>query len=584
MRMILTKYLAGSILCSLVINLVCATADAAEKPPLKVLFIGNSQMSHYGLPQMLEAISAASNEGPRIKTGNGIVGGKSLKGHWESGTGEGTPRGMIAAEKWDYVVIQDIYAHVDNKPDRQVFEDYATRFDHAIRRSGSKTIIFATASVTEYTIATYRYPDSFKELNDMQISFAAKMGIPVAAGGYAWIKYLGSNPTLEQRLDLYDKDKGHPGAKGTYIYACLLYAVLTGISPDGLPCEFKNIRGGISIPKDEAMKMQQAAWEQYKENKQPLIQSETPANPANQMGTISKLKKELESPGKFTPDMEVCEKRIDASDAPIRGKVVEGMADMIPGLSGETWKFLVEATEGGDAELRQTALRGLIISVPTDKVTELLNRTEVLALIEPKIKRMRELFADRKWQVLINEFKDADLAAWKEKSFAAEALSLRGECYLNLNNGKEAEADLSKAIEILPANTNAWFKLAENYEKNLKDERKAAEAYVKVNELTKGAQWWMTIASVLKASAILRKLGSNEEALKILETADREKGSSRIQVCSAYLDTLTALGRKTDAVAECNKFLKLNLTAAEKEGMEKKLKELQGDTGQAPVK
>ena len=69
---------------------------------------------------------------------------------------------------------------------------------------------------------------------------------------------------MEQRLDLYDKDKGHPGTKGSYIYACLLYTAITGLNPEGLAHEFKNIRGGISIPKDEALKMQKAAWEQYK--------------------------------------------------------------------------------------------------------------------------------------------------------------------------------------------------------------------------------------------------------------------------------------------------------------------------------
>ena len=80
------------------------------------------------------------------------------------------------------------------------------------------------------------------------------------------MKYLGSEPTEEQMLDLYHKDKGHPGAKGTYIYACLLYAVITNKTPEGLVREFPTIKGGIVIPKDEATKMQKAAWEQYQES------------------------------------------------------------------------------------------------------------------------------------------------------------------------------------------------------------------------------------------------------------------------------------------------------------------------------
>ena len=553
---------------------------------LNVLFIGNSQMSHYDLPTMLHIMAeSASPDRPRIEVGRAIVGGKSLKSHWESGTGEGTPRGMIADGKWDYVVIQDIYAHLGNKPSPQVFEDYATRFDHSVKQAGSKMIILATASVTEFTINTYRYPDSFKELNDMQIAFAKKTGIPVAAAGYAWIKYLGPSPTLEQRLDLYDKDKGHPGGKGTYIYACLLYAVMTGLNPEGLPYEFKNIRGGISIPKDEALRMQKAAWEQYQENKSQFSQPESQVKPTKESEQISNFKKELAVPGKFTADMEACEKRINTATPAVSQKVVEGMADMMPGLTGDAWRLLVEAAEGTDAEARQIALRGLIMSVHTDKVTELLNNAEVLADLKPKIKRMRELFAGRKWQELVAEFKDTDLAGWQDKAFAAEALSMRGESYLNLKNGKEAETDLKNAIGLSPSNANIWFRLAENYRQNLNDNQKALEAYLKVNEMTKGSLGWMECSAVMKATAILRELGRNEELLKILETAGREKESPyRMQKYSAYVDALTALDRKAEAIAECNKFLQLKISAAEKSEIEKKLKVLQGEASQPPVK
>ena len=133
------------------------------------------------------------------------------------------------------------------------------------RQSGSKTVLFATASVTKYYSASFRYPDAFKKLNDMQVLFGKARGIPVAAAGLAWMKYLGLNPSKEQVLDLYHHDKGHPGQKGTYIYACLLYAVITGKTPEGLTSEFPNLRGGITIAKQEATNMQKAAWQEYQE-------------------------------------------------------------------------------------------------------------------------------------------------------------------------------------------------------------------------------------------------------------------------------------------------------------------------------
>ena len=230
---------------------------------MKVLFIGNSQMGVYDLPGMMEAMAlSAPADHPRIEIGRGLIGGKGLAGFWEAGEGQGAPRAMIAAEKWDCVVIQEIYCANEVE-----VEKYAAMFDELIRKSGSQTILFATANVTQFYSAAFNYPASFKKLNDMQIAFGKKRGIPVAAAGYAWMKYLGPHPAEEQILDLYHKDKGHPGQKGTYIYACLLYACITGLNPAGLTSEFKDIQGGIFIAQDEAAKMQQAAWEQYLESR-----------------------------------------------------------------------------------------------------------------------------------------------------------------------------------------------------------------------------------------------------------------------------------------------------------------------------
>ena len=162
---------------------------------------------------------------------------------------------------------------------------------------------------------------------------------------------------------------------------------------------------------------------------------------------------------------------------------------------------------------------------------------------------------------------------------------MRGEGYLNLKNGKESETDLKNAIGLSPSSANIWFRLAENYQQNLKDNQKALEAYIKVNAMTKGSLGWMECSAVLKATAILRDLGRNEEVLKILETSDREKESPyRMQKYSAYVDALTALDRKAEAIAECNKFLQLKISVAEKIEIEKKLKILQGEASQPPGK
>ncbi|MFA7158082.1 MAG: hypothetical protein WC299_02175 [Kiritimatiellia bacterium] len=240
---------------------------------MKVLLIGNSQTGvcnpggawTYDLARMIQAMSeSAPADCPRIKASRTTAGGKNLKLKWEAGEGDGTPRAIISTGKWDYVIIQEIYS-----AGAQDFEKYADLFAGAARKAGAKPILFATASVTTNYSRACKYPDSFKTLNDMQLALGKKQNIPVAAAGYAWIRYLGPEPSDAQLLDMYHKDKGHPGYKGSYIYACLLYAVLTGKNPAGLARSFKDAGGGadIVIGADEAGRMQKAAWDQYLENK-----------------------------------------------------------------------------------------------------------------------------------------------------------------------------------------------------------------------------------------------------------------------------------------------------------------------------
>lgn len=227
---------------------------------IKVLFIGNSQFSGGDLTRTIQTISeSAPAESPRIEPTNALIGGKGLRGYWEAGDGPGTPRALITAGGWDNVVIQEIFCAGEAE-----FEDYAARFDEAIRTSGARTILFATANTTEFYSPGYKYPDSFVKLNGMQVAFGKKRGIAVAAAGYAWMAYLGANPTVEQRLDLYAPDKGHPGVKGSWIYAYLLYAVITGRNPELLPLPAGGVDAGqgVMIAKDELVRMRTAAWKQ----------------------------------------------------------------------------------------------------------------------------------------------------------------------------------------------------------------------------------------------------------------------------------------------------------------------------------
>lgn len=235
--------------------------QAASPKQIRVLFVGNSQVYYNDLPKIVEALSeSAPPDRPRIRADRFVAGGASLESHWNRGDGPGTPRAKIAAEKWDYVVIQEIYL---GKPES--FNQHARLFHDLIRQKGAQTVLLSTASISSL------YPKGFQELHDMHVALGKELKVPVAAAGKAWLAYWGDTPTAEQRLDLYDKDKAHPGRKGSYIYGCTLYALLTGHSPVGLTHRIPN-QPEDTIAPAQATRFQEAAWQVHQEvnGKQPV--------------------------------------------------------------------------------------------------------------------------------------------------------------------------------------------------------------------------------------------------------------------------------------------------------------------------
>ena len=66
------------------------------------------------------------------------------------------------------------------------------------------------------------------------MTLANQLIAPVAPVGYAWLTAWLQNP----QLDLWQADGSHPTEQGTYLAACVFYAVLFRQSPENnsLPC------------------------------------------------------------------------------------------------------------------------------------------------------------------------------------------------------------------------------------------------------------------------------------------------------------------------------------------------------------
>ncbi len=228
---------------------IIVTSGRAEEalPPIKVLLIGNSQCPMIVSQQMLEKLAASDKGGRPIKVGGCIKGGASLKSHWEAGTGEGTARAMISSKAWDYVVLQDIY-YVQEP----AFQPYTRQFHALIKESGSKTLLFGTASILS------DYPKGFERQHNLHFAMGKELGVPIVDASYAYIKYFGDKPSTERLESLFAKDKAHPGQWGSYIYSCMIYSTLTERSPIGLAAP-------EGIPPDTVKTLQETAWAQHQE-------------------------------------------------------------------------------------------------------------------------------------------------------------------------------------------------------------------------------------------------------------------------------------------------------------------------------
>ena len=232
---------------ALLVACVMMCAASADEPPkpIHVLLIGNSQCPTIVGNQLLEKLAASDKGGRPIKVGGCIKGGASLRSHWDAGTGDGTARAMIASGAWDFVVLQDIY-----NVQEPAFQPYARQFHVLIKESGSKTVLFGTASILS------DYPQGFERQHSLHFAMGKELGVPIVDASPAYIRYFGDQPSTERLESLFAKDRAHPGLWGSYLYSCMIYSVLTERSPIGLAAP-------DAIPADVAKTLQETAWAQH---------------------------------------------------------------------------------------------------------------------------------------------------------------------------------------------------------------------------------------------------------------------------------------------------------------------------------
>lgn len=251
------RLLIALLLCALLSSAPAAaiTADA-NKEKLRVLFIGNSYTYFNNLPEMFAGLAASARPPQQVVTRMVTRGGATLKLHWEMGNA----LKAIGEGGWDYVVLQDQSTLPITDP--ATTHRYARLFDAEIKKVGAKTIFFLTW-------ARQHQPENQAKLNDTYLSIARELGARVAPVGIAWAEGFKEDANLA----LHTEDQSHPNPTGSYLAACVFYAILFDKSPESLSGRVlgraSSDDGSVSsdttelvnLGEQEAKRLQRLAWQ-----------------------------------------------------------------------------------------------------------------------------------------------------------------------------------------------------------------------------------------------------------------------------------------------------------------------------------
>lgn len=226
--------------------------DSKDPSATRIMFVGNSLTFANELPLVLGCLINEHNSQAKMKITEVSAPNLTLRQHWNSGEAASTINNQ--SPPWTYVVLQEQSGRPLNNPE-EMFTDIAN-FDAIIRRAGSRTVLFMTWSDDNR-------PEVQNALTQRYVQAASQYHTMLAGVGEAFRLAKAQLPNLS----LYS-DGHHPSQAGTYLAACVFYAKLLGLNPEGLPerllfqdQDTEKIYMVADLTHDQAKTLQRIAWQ-----------------------------------------------------------------------------------------------------------------------------------------------------------------------------------------------------------------------------------------------------------------------------------------------------------------------------------
>lgn len=194
---------------------------------LRVLFVGNSYTSTNNLPNVFVNLAASGKH--QVEAGMFGNGGWTLSDHAQSSDLLNT----LQLSTWNYVVVQEQSEIPAVEASRNPLMYPAARtLVSNIRNAGAGAIFFQTWAHRDGMPENGM--DNFEamqyEIDMGYLGIAQELNVPIAPVGDAWFNAMTQYPQLQ----LWQEDGSHPTEQGTYLAACVFYAVIFKESPQGL--------------------------------------------------------------------------------------------------------------------------------------------------------------------------------------------------------------------------------------------------------------------------------------------------------------------------------------------------------------
>lgn len=194
---------------------------------------------------MIVRLADVADEDCSIAVEQSTASGVSLQWHWN----HQSTRDLLARDGWDAVVLQERSG--GPLEDREEMHEYARRLHHEISKRGAETVFYMTWA------RTYQ-PGTQPEITAAYTDIADELDATVAPVGAAW-KHARN---MDSDLRLHATDGRHADPPGSYLAACVFYALFCDPDPTGLPGTLKvNGETVVDLSPARASLLQTAARE-----------------------------------------------------------------------------------------------------------------------------------------------------------------------------------------------------------------------------------------------------------------------------------------------------------------------------------